>query len=77
VKVFAKGDIMLTPTGTEMRNQISQEIELVREEMIRLGTHFGFLHPEVQRCSKRLDQLLLLFYDLERKKAAALEAESL
>ncbi|MFC0211324.1 aspartyl-phosphate phosphatase Spo0E family protein [Paenibacillus chartarius] len=64
----------------EAHNRICEEIEELRSEMVTLGIKFGFLHPDVQLCSKRLDQLLLQYYALvsisqqELQTAAALES---
>lgn len=59
-------------------SQLSNEIEQIRDRMVILGTRHGFLHPEVQLCSRQLDELLLEFYALNEPKrkpaiAAALE----
>ncbi|WP_350340522.1 aspartyl-phosphate phosphatase Spo0E family protein [Paenibacillus hexagrammi] len=40
------------------------EIEQLRGQMVSLGSMYGFLHPDVQRCSRQLDQLLLQYYAL-------------
>ncbi|MNI53561.1 Spo0E like sporulation regulatory protein [compost metagenome] len=42
--------------------QLCTEIEQIRSEMVVLGTIHGFLHPEVQACSRQLDVLLLQYY---------------
>jgi hypothetical protein len=44
--------------------KISREIELAREQMVRLGDRLGFLHPDVQLCSKQLDELLIEYYKM-------------
>ncbi|NOU99744.1 Spo0E family sporulation regulatory protein-aspartic acid phosphatase [Paenibacillus sp. LMG 31457] len=36
--------------------------------MVTLGTEYGFLHPDVQQASRKLDQLLLQYYALQRKQ---------
>jgi hypothetical protein len=48
----------------DKREAIEREIERVREQMVKLGAIYGFLHPDVQRCSKQLDSLLIQFYTL-------------
>lgn len=50
----------------EMHSALSCEIEKVRERMVRLSDQFGFMHPEVQQCSKQLDELLLRFYEIDK-----------
>lgn len=59
------GSALLFPTSME----ITEEIESVRSEMMELGSRYGMLHPEVQRCSQHLDRLLNLFYDQEAEKS--------
>jgi flagellar biosynthesis regulator FlbT len=39
--------------------EATQEIEMYREQLVRLVGQYGFLHPEVVQCSERLDKLLL------------------
>ncbi|MFB6364855.1 Spo0E family sporulation regulatory protein-aspartic acid phosphatase [Paenibacillus elgii] len=56
---------MLTPALDEQAS-ISEEIEDMREQMVSLGNQFGFMHPEVQHCSRQLDQLLLRYYEAEK-----------
>jgi hypothetical protein len=46
----------------EVSQNISVEIEQMRGQMVMLGTRHGFLHPDVQSCSKKLDLLLLEYY---------------
>ncbi|UUZ84033.1 aspartyl-phosphate phosphatase Spo0E family protein [Paenibacillus sp. P26] len=58
---------MLFSIHAELHSVISDEIERVRERMIRLGDQFGLMHPEVQQCSRQLDELLLKFYELDLK----------
>ncbi|TXK77587.1 aspartyl-phosphate phosphatase Spo0E family protein [Paenibacillus sp. N3.4] len=36
--------------------------------MVTLGTRYGFLHPEVQQCSRELDQLLLQYYAMRPRQ---------
>nr|WP_240159873.1 aspartyl-phosphate phosphatase Spo0E family protein [Paenibacillus aceris] len=43
-------------------------IEQLRDQMVTLGTEFGFMHPDVQQCSRELDQLLLQYYAIQRKQ---------
>lgn len=45
----------------------SIEIELVRSHMVQLVVQYGFMHPEVQRCSSQLDILLLQYYQLDKQ----------
>ncbi|MDD9271310.1 Spo0E family sporulation regulatory protein-aspartic acid phosphatase [Paenibacillus sp. GCM10023248] len=53
---------------TELQERLDIAIETLREQMVTLGTEYGFLHPEVQQCSRELDQLLLQYYALRRKQ---------
>lgn len=46
------------------RTDVVEEIESVRMEMVKLGTRYGMLHPDVQRCSRQLDELLNQYYDM-------------
>lgn len=46
--------------------ELEWEIEQNREEMRSLADQLGFLHPEVIRCSERLDELLLQYYAVFR-----------
>ncbi|WP_281282489.1 aspartyl-phosphate phosphatase Spo0E family protein [Paenibacillus piri] len=48
------------------RSELSAEIEKVRTHMVHLAGEFGFLHPEVQHCSKQLDSLLIQYYLIDR-----------
>lgn len=43
---------------------LEAEIELLRDHMNRLGEKHGLLHPAVQNCSQKLDELLVRFYEL-------------
>jgi len=52
----------------ETQDRLSRQIEQLRGQMVLLGISHGFLHPEVQLCSRRLDQLLLQYYKLNRVK---------
>ncbi|PUA39553.1 hypothetical protein C8Z91_09000 [Paenibacillus elgii] len=56
---------MLTPALDEQAF-ISEEIEDMREQMVSLGNQLGFMHPEVQHCSRQLDQLLLRYYEADK-----------
>jgi hypothetical protein len=47
---------------TSLEVKLMTEIEQVRNRMITLADLHGFLHPEVQDCSRQLDQLLFQFY---------------
>jgi hypothetical protein len=71
--------LLLALVQCEETNFICDEIETLRSEMVSLGIQHGFLHPDVQRVSKQLDQLLVRFYMLDYAqrrlaKAAALES---
>ena len=61
--VRAKGD---NNRATIIRDRTQErfhiKIEQLRGQMVSLGTSYGFLHPEVQKCSRDLDQLLLQYY---------------
>lgn len=61
----------------EKHIRICKEIETVRGEMVALGTEFGFLHPDVQLCSRRLDQLLLRFYALDQAFNRSIQSSAL
>lgn len=58
---------MLFSMNAELRSVISNEIEKVRERMVRMGDQLGLMHPEVQKCSRQLDELLLRFYEVDLK----------
>lgn len=47
---------------------ISSEIEQVRQRMNTLGGSHGLLHPEVMKCSQQLDELLIQHYALEKRR---------
>jgi hypothetical protein len=49
--------------------ELMTEIERIRDQMILLGNRHGFLHAEVQNCSRQLDQLLIQFYEAARYAA--------
>ncbi|MDU0203080.1 MULTISPECIES: aspartyl-phosphate phosphatase Spo0E family protein [Paenibacillus] len=53
---------------TELQERLDIAIEQLRGQMVALGTEHGFLHPEVQQCSRELDQLLLQYYAIQRKQ---------
>ncbi|MDQ0901677.1 MULTISPECIES: aspartyl-phosphate phosphatase Spo0E family protein [unclassified Paenibacillus] len=53
---------------TEPQERLNIEIEQLRGQMVSLGTAYGFLHPEVQQCSRELDQLLLQYYAIRRNR---------
>ncbi|MDQ1912116.1 aspartyl-phosphate phosphatase Spo0E family protein [Paenibacillus sp. GD4] len=46
--------------------ELSCEIETLRAHMVELGSVLGLMHPDVQRCSKQLDELLLRYYEIHR-----------
>nr|WP_245247274.1 MULTISPECIES: aspartyl-phosphate phosphatase Spo0E family protein [unclassified Paenibacillus] len=52
----------MVPGSPDSCSAISSEIEEVRGHLVSLGIQFGLMHPEVQRCSQQLDELLLRFY---------------
>ncbi|TDF98969.1 aspartyl-phosphate phosphatase Spo0E family protein [Paenibacillus piri] len=54
------------PNSNLSRSELSAEIEKVRTHMVHLAGEFGFLHPEVQHCSKQLDSLLIQYYLIDR-----------
>lgn len=69
----------MTMERSEEMNLLCEEIETLRREMVVLGTRYGFLHPDVQGVSHRLDLLLMRFYALaypsrSLSQAAALES---
>ncbi|WP_268796194.1 aspartyl-phosphate phosphatase Spo0E family protein [Paenibacillus sp. Soil750] len=53
---------------TEPQERLHIKIEQLRGQMVSLGTSHGFLHPDVQKCSRDLDQLLLQYYATRRSK---------
>ncbi|MBP1962534.1 aspartyl-phosphate phosphatase Spo0E family protein [Paenibacillus aceris] len=53
---------------TEPQERLDIAIEQLRDQMVTLGTEFGFMHPDVQQCSRELDQLLLQYYAIQRKQ---------
>lgn len=53
---------------TELQERLDIAIEQLRGQMVTLGTEYGFLHPEVQQCSRELDKLLLQYYAIQRKQ---------
>jgi hypothetical protein len=57
---------LVMPVSTVERALLSTEIEMVRKQMVMLGDQLGFLHPEVQQCSKRLDVLLVKYYEMDK-----------
>jgi hypothetical protein len=68
---------MRSVASSELLNRICEEIETVRGEMVALALELGFLHPDVQLCSRRLDQLLLHFYSLESAYRRSVPASAL
>ncbi|MBP1992014.1 aspartyl-phosphate phosphatase Spo0E family protein [Paenibacillus eucommiae] len=53
--------------STEVLNskkRLSTEIEHLRNRMVHLGSHLGFLHPDVQLCSSQLDDLIVQYYEI-------------
>ncbi|WP_246302802.1 aspartyl-phosphate phosphatase Spo0E family protein [Paenibacillus plantarum] len=59
---------MLPLFVTEPQERLHIKIEQLRGKMVSLGTSHGFLHPDVQKCSRDLDQLLLQYYATRRSK---------
>ncbi|WP_249730304.1 aspartyl-phosphate phosphatase Spo0E family protein [Paenibacillus sp. J2TS4] len=49
---------------------ISEEIEDARQNMVKLGSQLGLLHPRVVESSENLDRLLLRYYHLEKAKSS-------
>jgi hypothetical protein len=68
---------MRSAAGSEMLNRIYEEIETVRGEMVGLAMELGFLHPDVQRCSRKLDQLILHYYAVEPANRRTVPAAAL
>lgn len=67
--VGLKGEYNVMPLFvTEPQERLNIEIEQLRGQMVSLGTTYGFLHPEVQQCSRELDQLLLQYYAMRPKQ---------
>jgi hypothetical protein len=62
---------------TTSQTKLCNEIEQIRSRMVVLGTQYGFLHPDVQQCSRQLDELLLEFYVLVHQGAKLLSAAAL
>ncbi|EPD89667.1 Spo0E family sporulation regulatory protein-aspartic acid phosphatase [Paenibacillus chitinolyticus] len=50
----------------ECRQKLDVRIEQLRSQMVENGMKYGFLHPSVQHDSRRLDKLILRYYQLER-----------
>jgi hypothetical protein len=46
--------------------QLIEAIEILRMEMIVLSEQFGLSHPTVQKCSEKLDRLLLEYYMIHK-----------
>lgn len=46
--------------------EIKEQIESTRAQMNRMADELGYIHPEVMRCSQKLDELLLQYYDIAR-----------
>ncbi|GAB7056000.1 MULTISPECIES: aspartyl-phosphate phosphatase Spo0E family protein [Paenibacillus] len=61
---------MLVSSCPDKQSAITSEIEEVRGRMVSLGVQFGLLHPEVQRCSQQLDELLLRYHHIKLGPAA-------
>lgn len=45
--------------------QLEDEIERLRKEMVQLAVQLGMNHPDVYECSRRLDALLLEWQQLK------------
>ncbi|OCT16773.1 hypothetical protein A8709_07850 [Paenibacillus pectinilyticus] len=60
--------IVLPLFVTEPQERLHTKIEQLRGQMVSLGISYGFLHPDVQKCSRDLDQLLLQYYAIGRPK---------
>ncbi len=58
----------MTILKADIKEYISEQIELHRKRLIELADRFGFLHPKVMKASQQLDVLLLRYYELDRKK---------
>ncbi|WP_254777039.1 aspartyl-phosphate phosphatase Spo0E family protein [Paenibacillus sp. yr247] len=59
---------MLTYFVTEPQERLNIAIEQLRGQMVTLGNVYGFLHPDVQQCSRDLDQLILQYYAMQPKQ---------
>ncbi|WP_336743968.1 aspartyl-phosphate phosphatase Spo0E family protein [Paenibacillus sp. y28] len=42
--------------------ELADQIESVRQRLVSMGCTLGLNHPDVQKCSEDLDQLLLRYY---------------
>ncbi|MET3292571.1 Spo0E family sporulation regulatory protein-aspartic acid phosphatase [Brevibacillus fluminis] len=40
-----------------MREKLLEKIELLRQQMVKLGLECGLDHPDVLECSKQIDRL--------------------
>jgi len=47
---------------------LSEEIEFIRQEMIKTGLKYGFSHPRTVQMSQLLDQLLNEYDKMRNKK---------
>lgn len=45
--------------------KLDTEIDALRKEMVELAMQYGFRHPDVYACSRRLDGLLLEWHHLK------------
>ncbi|RAP20901.1 aspartyl-phosphate phosphatase Spo0E family protein [Brevibacillus laterosporus] len=50
-----------------MREQLLEKMELLRQQMVQIGTQYGLHHPEVLRCSREIDLLHNQLLHLERE----------
>ncbi len=48
--------------------QLSNEIEVLRKNLVRLGVEKGTKHPDVLKLSQQLDQLIVR-YHIEKKSS--------
>jgi hypothetical protein len=54
---------MISTPFSNADKELMTEIERIRNQLILLGNRHGFLHAEVQNCSRQLDRLLVQFYE--------------
>ncbi|PZE21307.1 aspartyl-phosphate phosphatase Spo0E family protein [Paenibacillus xerothermodurans] len=64
----------MLPTSDKL-SELSAEIEQVRTQLVESAVELGFMHPQVQQTSKRLDTLLLRYYEINKNKKAPLSID--
>ncbi|PCN42772.1 aspartyl-phosphate phosphatase Spo0E family protein [Brevibacillus sp. 7WMA2] len=50
-----------------MREQLLEKMELLRQQMVEIGTRYGLHHPEVLRCSREIDLLHNQLLQMEKE----------